>query len=57
MREFLDRHDLSLVWAALGGRNVRAENPREHSILSISGVGGLEDADSSVEVSLRTKLH
>lgn len=57
VRELLEQHDLSLVWAALGGRNVRADNPREHSILSISGVGGLKGADSSIELSLRTNLH
>ena len=57
VRELLGQHDLSLVWVALGGRNVRADRPREHPILSISGVGGLKDADSSIEVTLRTKLH
>ena len=57
MRAFLDQQDLALIWTALGGRNVRAEQPREHSILSISGVGALESSESSIQVSLRTKLH
>ncbi len=57
LRAFLDQHNFSLIWTMLGGRNVRAEQPREHPILSISGVGGLESADSSIQVSLRTQLH
>ena len=57
LRTLMDREGCSLVWVALGEKNILGGHFGPRPVLALSGVAGLKSGDAELQVTVRTSIH